>query len=441
MVGKAKDWFPNDKATNEWLNSMKKRTRSTYQTHWRHFIKFTGMTGDEILADRKVDKDYNWEKKVIEFKRWLIDVKNKAEYTAKSATGAVRSFFSYHRLELKFRRTESTRLMEARRKTEDYRFSRDDLKKMADVASLEEKYVVVLGKSFGLRAGDFLRLTHGDLEPYIDRPVPISIGAYGTQKESVKAYPFIDSDAQPVVKLMLEKMTREGRGNPDERMLTHKHGIQLSRILKRVAERAGIKHGNKIIRFHCLRKFLIDRLSSVMSESKWKQIVGKTISEGAYVSPDSLREDYKRAMVETTFPKAAISESDLRIKNAIDNLRMSGRFPEEELERLEKKWLGKDPTTAVRSISLEAEAIQRIAEREGIDLMEGAFMISKDAIEIEMEMIRRERRRRQTASNRQNCKNGNCQHIVSEEELPALLARGWHVAAVLPSGKVVVSSD
>jgi len=39
------------------------------------------------------------------------------------------------------------------------------------------------------------------------------------------------------------------------------------------------------------------------------------------------------------------------------------------------------------------------------------------------------------------CSNDqNCQQIVSEEELSNLLAQGWRVAAVLPSGKVVVSS-
>jgi hypothetical protein len=40
-----------------------------------------------------------------------------------------------------------------------------------------------------------------------------------------------------------------------------------------------------------------------MSESKWKQIVGKKINEGAYVSPESLREDYRRVMSETLLNK------------------------------------------------------------------------------------------------------------------------------------------
>jgi len=162
MVGKAKDWFPNDKATHEWLNSQKKSSRHTYQSQWKNFVEFTGMTGDQILADRKADKDYAWEKKAIEFRQWLIEEKKLSEHTAKTAGGAVRSFFAFHRVKLEFRRTEAKRLTEAKRKYEDYRFSREDLKKMADVADLTEKYVVVVGKSFGLRAGDFLKLTRGE---------------------------------------------------------------------------------------------------------------------------------------------------------------------------------------------------------------------------------------------------------------------------------------
>jgi len=182
-VRKVKDWFPNDKATHEWLASMKKSSRYTYQANWKRFIEFTGMTGDQILADRKKDNKYQWEKKTLKFKDWMINVKKHAEKTATTATGTVRGFFSFHRVSLEFRRPEAKRLKEAKVKYEDYRFSVEDLKKMSDVADLTEQYVVVTGKSFGLRAGDFLALTRGDLEAYIDRPMPISIGKYETEKE------------------------------------------------------------------------------------------------------------------------------------------------------------------------------------------------------------------------------------------------------------------
>jgi len=40
------------------------------------------------------------------------------------------------------------------------------------------------------------------------------------------------------------------------------------------------------------------------------------------------------------------------------------------------------------------------------------------------------------------CTNGvHCQRIVAEEELEPLLMQGWRVAAVLPSGKIVVSNE
>jgi len=367
MAGKAKEWFPNDKATHEWLNSYKASSRYTYQTNWKYFIEFAGMTGDQIKEDRKTDKDFKWEKKTLEFKRWMMKQPSKknpsetlSEYTATSAVGAVRSFFAYHRMELEFRRTESVRLTEAKRKYEDYRFSTEDLKKMAEFSDLEEEYVVVVGKSFGLRAGDFLKLTRGDLEPYIDRPVPISIGEYSTQKESVPAYPFIDRDAQPVIKRMLEKMSREERKDPSERMLKHKNTIQLTYVLKRVAERAGIKHGNKVIRFHCLRKFLTDHLSSHMSESKWKQIVGKKIDEKAYVSEDSLRNDYKRVMEETCFAKP-ISEEEIE-------LRVAKRLLEGQL-----KAAGINPKKILRAKKCKTTAEEVIALQEALSKKRGSI--------------------------------------------------------------------
>lgn len=293
--------FANDSATSEWLNAQKKSTRAAYKSSWLHFLEYAGLTGDQILTDRKSDKVFKWEKQVLAVKTWLIETKGQAENTAKSVTTAARSFFAFHRVGLEFRKPEKARLKEAHAKSEDYRFSVGDLQKMFNVANLTEKYVLTVGKSFGLRAGDFMKLTKGDLEAYIDREPPISIGAYSTQKEGVKAYPFIDADAQPIIKLMLEKMTREGRTKPSERMLTYTHKMQLSRVIKRLVQKAGLNVGNKNVKFHCLRKFLIDHLSSYMSESKWKQLVGKSISEAAYVSPEGLRQDYARVTSETCF--------------------------------------------------------------------------------------------------------------------------------------------
>jgi integrase len=396
-----------DKATAEWLNAQKRSSSYTYKWAWNRFMEYVGMTGDQILNDRKSDKDFSWEQRTLDFKAWLIEQKGQSDNAAKTGTTAVRSFFSYHRLPLKFRRQERKRLTEATRKTEDYRFSVEDLKKMADFGDLTEQYVVVVGKSLGLRAGDFLRLTRGDFEGYLDRPVPISIGEISTGKEKVPAYPFIDSDALPVIKNMIDTMDREGRTEPKARMLKYSDKIALSRVLQRVADKAGIKHGSKKIRFHNLRKFLIDHLSSYMSESKWKQIIGKKIKESAYVSPDSLREDYERAMKETTFTKTVA---------------------EGEIEKLAKKM-------TLMTIAKNAGLVKDEDEMKAIWRSRKAITLDKQ-IEVLEEITKRK-----TATDG-GCSDGeHCQRLVSEAELPGLLSQGWHAQLVLPSGKIVVSNE
>jgi hypothetical protein len=307
---------------------------------------------------------------------------------------AARSFFSYHYSTLQYRTAERRKLRERSRKVQDYQFTREDLKKMCDVGDLTEQYVVTAGKSFGLRAGDFLRLTRGDLEPYLNREVPIAIGEISTEKESVKAFPFVDSDAAPVIKLMVERMDREGRTGPDDRILDYKKERQLSRILQRLVKKAGIVTGNKQVRFHCLRKYLADRLSSVMSESKWKQILGKMIDEKAYVSPDSLRADYTRAMTETCFQKEV----------------------EERAIDAAKAELAKRLTPELKELMGKAGYKMRRPKYIG-------------------------RTRSKAVEKAENCKDGShCPEFrqVSEVELLDMLKNGWEIVKELSNGEVIV---
>jgi len=389
--------FAGDKASIEWLKAQKESTQRIYRSLWKHFLEFTNLTGDQILASRKEDKENLWEKRVIEFKERMS--KEIAESSAKTASACVRGFFSFYRLDLKFRRAESAKLREAQRKYEDYRFILEDLKKMFDVADLIERYVLTLGKSFAMRAGDFLALTRGDLEPYLGRPVPISIGEYVTQKEKVKAYPFIDTDALPVVKLMIEKMDRDGRTDPKEKILTYSHDIQLSRVLQRLADRAGVKYGTKNVRFHCLRKFLIDHLTDFMASEKWKQIVGKKISESAYVSPDTLRDDYMRAMAETTFTKP-VSDNEAELRMAERMLKAIGLFDKYELKVRQKKDI---------TIPEKLKIADKMLEENG---------------------------KAQTQTNGGDC--GETFEQIPEANLLAYLKQGWRIECRLASGEIII---
>lgn len=95
--------FPGDKATNEWLDAQKRSTRATYRSYWMYFLEYTGLTGDEILDSRKSDETYEWEKRTLSFKTWMIREKHLSEKSAATGGATVRSFFSFHVKEFDYR--------------------------------------------------------------------------------------------------------------------------------------------------------------------------------------------------------------------------------------------------------------------------------------------------------------------------------------------------
>jgi hypothetical protein len=165
---------------------------------------------------------------------------------------------------------------------------------MSEQGDLTEKYILLAGASFGLRAIDFMAITFGDYRAcHLEEDAPVSLGTRNTIKENVRANPFLSSDAVTVVKAILEKYPN---AKDTDRVLDFSDEQVLTLSLKRMFNNAHLVAGPRIVRFHALRAYLIDRLSAICSESQWKQIVGKKISEGAYISTDQLREIYARAM-------------------------------------------------------------------------------------------------------------------------------------------------
>jgi len=57
-----KEQFGDDTATIEFLENQKPATKQAYKHQWRKFLEFTGMTGNQILEDRKNDIEFAWEK-------------------------------------------------------------------------------------------------------------------------------------------------------------------------------------------------------------------------------------------------------------------------------------------------------------------------------------------------------------------------------------------
>src|SRR4030067_1985126 len=162
----------------------------------------------------------------------------------------IRGFYAYYRMPLMFRKQESKKLGEKNRTTTDYLFDKEDLAKMARCGNLKERYVLLVGKSIGLRASDFLCLTYGTFRSLkLENEAPIALGEINTKKESVKAFPFLDSDAIPIVKAWLSSQKDP---QPPDRILNDTED-NLSVVLQTLAKKSGMEiddhgtiHGKRV---------------------------------------------------------------------------------------------------------------------------------------------------------------------------------------------------
>jgi hypothetical protein len=353
------DFTGLDDVCIKFLKQQNHSTQLTYKSFLKIVLEFTGMTGQQILESKKADKNNEWEQRVLDFKQWMKE-KNFSDNTTKSAITTLKSFFNCYRTPLLFNQSEKRKLNgRAQRVTQDYELSNEDITKMISVGDLRERYIILLGKSLGLRVSDFTTLTYGTFRSInLNQEPPIYIGKLQTEKEGVTAFPFIDSDVLPIVKSILDI----NKDKPNDKKIITVQNEELSTILQTLATKAGINLGGKHLRFHCLRKYLCDRLSINTSDSKWKQIVGKAVSEDAYVSPLELREIYLKAMKYTTISTngngkvTKLSEELTELRNKINkqNAIIDALFEnstKKDLELAEVKSELKAVSTVVKAIA------------------------------------------------------------------------------------------
>lgn len=359
-----------------WIKSgFRKSTRDSYKLGYELFIRFMNETeGDRwddkrLIREREKDlrsRSFVFEQKVLEFHEWmkslvqqdremLVQRRNTKPYTIKIRGGkklsdntrqvythGVRSFFSFHRLDLKLTRQQSRILnREPQPVMKYYEFTLEDIKRMARVAKPKERYVLLVGRSIGLRGGDFVLLKQGSFLAHLDEDPPCSLGEIFTTKEATYAKPFLDADAKEAAEAWLTISRARGEYRADSRMIEIGEE-ELTEIIKKLVKKARIQIGNERVRFHQLRVFLITRLSKVMEENRWKQIVGKKVPEKAYVKPFEIRDDFRKVIPLIAVSNQSVigSEELIKLRGEVERLhtRLSERTDPllNDIERLTK---------------------------------------------------------------------------------------------------------
>lgn len=286
-----------------WLAQYKGGSRRQYERAWQYFEEFLGNKSEDWILSNLNTEDFG--SHLVEFHLWLKEQKAQrgdrklSDNTSRSISNALRGYLKHIGVPLRLTRQQKAEITKVQSMPEkDYPMSLRTKEELLRVANPIEEYVLSGGISFGLRISDFMLIRRGQLEPLMDREIPIQLDGMPTIKEGVLAYPFIDKDAHEAIENLLKEMDVEGRKSPDELMLkfrTKNPEKEVNLILKNLFEKAQIPLGEFRVRFHTIcRKFLTDKLASVCSEDKWKAFVGKKTTS-PYVSYEG-REAYKKVM-------------------------------------------------------------------------------------------------------------------------------------------------
>ena len=188
---------------------------------------------------------------------------------------------------------------------------------------------------------------------------------------------------------------------------------RLGNLIVELSKNAGVRFS-----LHDGRRWVETALEEVSIQPNWaRKIRGRKVrgEESPYSQPEieKLRAKYREAIPLLQFTIEAPKSSDNALLSKKETLILMAKnvfgMKDEEIKKVFRSM------RAPRTVEAEVKALE--------------------------EAIEKEKKRRQTSTNG-GCTNGlHCQRIAVEDDLPVLLAQGWRVAAVLPSGKIVVSNE
>jgi integrase len=293
-------------SVQEFLNSISNpRTRKGYRFGLNKFVEWFGKPAEEILAMRQKDltqkpgenlveyrnRAARFEKEIEKFHSYLIE-NGYSINSARNMTLGIRQLFRYYQMPVTMR--SGSKVSQTVKTTKNFPLTIENVRKMFDVANLKERIVLALAVDTGLRISDFLAIKKTDLPP-LDAEPPIAFTLL-TQKEKIPAHCFISRETVNQLKTYLPTLRKKnnlylfasnGKSNISDEAV--------SKMLKRLAEKAQIDLNGKSLTFHCFRKmFLSASIDSGIGLTAGKKLCGKAIarSDDTYLTTVKLREKF-----------------------------------------------------------------------------------------------------------------------------------------------------
>jgi len=444
----ANEYATSNPLLKDWLRKYPETTWSKYAYEitryfkWLRQVKGWNVTPSQLIDDhiqsRKADSVADRKKHLRLAKEYAYENPQFSHYSDSGRANlisAISSFYNYCEAPLTTAKGEfKTAIYQ---KHEYKQFGVEGARKIIEGSPQREKTAFLMMLQGGLRIGDLLDYVNyrwDEIKPQLEAGRdPIKISMYK------KYWTYISTDAIHELK---KYIAERGEPKPGEPIFVSASGKvlypqHLARVFRRSAAKSDLldyepsgrkrkgkhNHGHRYpIRLHMFRK-LFKSEASVAGRGIDQRYVeffmghagGLAKIGGIYDKSPELHEPifeaeyrkiapYVNIYTGVSAPKPMKEPTDEEIMEALKNVSPQQR---------EAMWATMSAFLPVRRLrKLNPEVVKLMG-----DLM------------------------KENTSNSENCQNGNCQRIVGEDELSPLLSEGWHVAAVLPSGRVVVSSD
>jgi integrase len=290
----------------EFLNSISNpRTRKGYRFGLNKFVEWFGKPAEEILAMRQEDLSQRQGENLVEYRNRAARFEKEIEKfhshllengysinSARNMTLGIRQLFRYYQMPVTIR--SGSKVSQTVKTTKNFPMTIEHVRKMFQVANLKERTVLSLAVDTGLRISDFLAIKKTDLPP-LDTEPPIAFTLL-TQKEKIPAHCFLSKETVDQLKTYVPTLKKKNNlylfaSNGKN----HISDEAVSKMLKRLAEKAQINLNRKSLTFHCFRKmFLSASIDSGIGLTAGKKLCGKAIarSDDTYLTTVKLREKF-----------------------------------------------------------------------------------------------------------------------------------------------------
>jgi integrase len=351
----------------EFLNSISNpRTRKGYRFGLNKFVEWFGKPAEEILAMRQEDLTQRQGENLVEYRNRAARFEKEIEKfhshllengysinSARNMTLGIRQLFRYYQMPVTIR--SGSKVSQTVKTTKNFPMTIEHVRKMFQAANLKERTILSLAVDTGLRISDFLAIKKTDLPP-LDTEPPIAFTLL-TQKEKIPAHCFLSKETVDQLKTYVPTLKKKNNlylfaSNGKN----HISDEAVSKMLKRLAEKAQINLNRKSLTFHCFRKmFLSASIDSGIGLTAGKKLCGKAIarSDDTYLTTVKLREKFiqlKKFLAIKQSPEIAGQQIE-KLSSAVAKLA-------EELEQ--QKVLSQAVTS--ENLKIRREFKQRVAE-------------------------------------------------------------------------------